>query len=144
MEAHKVPLNTWMVIEPAASGGMKVLSTHRTQNEAEAERDKRNTGLSQKRYSAVMALQPVAERMGRFSTEIALESALAAKPCFARARWCGEVKGVSCGPTTPEGLRHGVRYLAAALTARTYDLGDLGSAERAAPHRGRRTLADPG
>lgn len=64
METEKVPLNTWMVVEPAAYGGMKVLSTHRTQTEAEAERDKRNRGLSQKRYSAVMALQPVAERMG--------------------------------------------------------------------------------
>lgn len=64
MEANKVPLNTWMVIEPVAYGGMKVLSTHRSQTEAEAERDKRNSGLAQKRYSAVMALQPVAERMG--------------------------------------------------------------------------------
>jgi hypothetical protein len=64
MEASKVPLNTWMVIEPVAYGGMKVLSTHRTQTEAEAERDKRNRGLGQYRYSAVMALEPVAERMG--------------------------------------------------------------------------------
>ena len=64
MEANKLPLNTWMVIEPVAYGGMKVLSTHRTQTEAEAERDKRNNGIQQKRYSAVMALQPIAERMG--------------------------------------------------------------------------------
>lgn len=64
MQANKVPLNTWMVIEPAAYGGMTVLSTHRSQTEAEAERDKRNRGLTQKRYSAVMALQPIAERMG--------------------------------------------------------------------------------
>jgi len=64
METNKVPLNTWMVIEPAAYGEMKVLSTHRTQTEAEAERDKRNRSLGRTRYSAVMALQPVAERMG--------------------------------------------------------------------------------
>lgn len=58
-----VPLNTWMVIEPGSYGQMKVLSTHSSQQEAEAERDKRNRGISPKRYSAVMALQPVAERM---------------------------------------------------------------------------------
>ena len=58
-----VPLNTWMVIEPGAYGQMKVLSTHVSQKEAEAERDKRNRGLQPARYSAVMALEPVAERM---------------------------------------------------------------------------------
>ncbi|MDX2201415.1 MAG: hypothetical protein NW223_01570 [Hyphomicrobiaceae bacterium] len=58
-----MPLNTWMVIEPGAYGELKVLSTHKTQEEAEAERDKRNRGITPKRYSAVMALQPVAERM---------------------------------------------------------------------------------
>ncbi|RTL73177.1 MAG: hypothetical protein EKK41_01065 [Hyphomicrobiales bacterium] len=60
---NPVPLNTWMVVEPGAYGAMKILSTHATQTEAEAERDKRNRGISPKRYSAVMALQPVAERM---------------------------------------------------------------------------------
>lgn len=68
MESNQVPLNTWMVIEPVAYGGMKVLSTHRTQTEAEAERDKRNRGLDRSRYSAVLALQPVAERMGPLRT----------------------------------------------------------------------------
>lgn len=63
VSGNQVPLNTWMVIEPGAYGEMKVLSTHTTQKEAEAERDKRNRGMSPKRYSAVMALQPVAERM---------------------------------------------------------------------------------
>lgn len=58
-----VPLNTWMVIEPDVHGQMKVLSTHRSQKEAEAERDERNRGLHPARYSAVMALEPVAERM---------------------------------------------------------------------------------
>ncbi len=43
-QAH-LPIDTWMVIE------------------AEAERDKRNRGLRAPRYSAVMALEPVAERM---------------------------------------------------------------------------------
>lgn len=64
MEANQLPLNTWMVIEPGAYGALKVLSTHRSQNEAEAERDKRNSGLAAPRYSAVMALEPIAERMG--------------------------------------------------------------------------------
>lgn len=63
METAQMPLNTWMVIEPGAYGEVKVLSTHRSQTEAEAERDKRNCGLRPARYSAVMALQPVAERM---------------------------------------------------------------------------------
>lgn len=58
-----MPLNTWMVIEPGAYGQLKVLSTHQSQTEAEAERDKRNHGLQPARYSAVMALEPVAERM---------------------------------------------------------------------------------
>lgn len=62
--ASQLPLNTWVVIEPGANGEMKVLSTHKNQLEAEAERDKRNRGITPKRYSAVMALQPVAERMG--------------------------------------------------------------------------------
>ena len=63
MEPTNLPLDTWMVIEPGAHGEMRVLSTHRTQDEAEAERDKRNRGLKPARYSAVMALEPVAERM---------------------------------------------------------------------------------
>lgn len=64
METNQLPLNTWMVIEPGAYGALKVLSTHGSQNEAEAERDKRNRALGMARYSAVMALEPVAERMG--------------------------------------------------------------------------------
>ena len=52
-----------MVTEPGAHGQLRVLSTHLSQNEAEAERDKRNHGLKPPRYSACMALQPVAERM---------------------------------------------------------------------------------
>lgn len=64
MEHANLPLNTWMVIEPGAYGQMKVLSTHRSQKEAEAERDERNRGLHPARFSAVMALEPVAERMG--------------------------------------------------------------------------------
>ena len=63
MEYANVPLNTWMVIEPGNYGQLKVLSTHPSQREAEAERDKRNRGLRPARYSAVMALEPVAERM---------------------------------------------------------------------------------
>lgn len=60
MKRNNLPLDTWMVIEPANHGAMHVLSTHETQREAEAERDKRNQGLRAPRYSAVMALEPVA------------------------------------------------------------------------------------
>lgn len=63
MKHAHLPIDTWMVIEPEAYGQMRVLSTHDTQDEAEAERDKRNRGLRAPRYSAVMALEPVAERM---------------------------------------------------------------------------------
>jgi hypothetical protein len=63
MKQAGLPIDTWMVIEPEPHGRVRVLSTHETQGEAEAERDKRNRGLRAPRYSAVMALEPVAERM---------------------------------------------------------------------------------
>jgi len=65
MEVQGLPLNTWVVVEPIAYNRINVLSTHAKQGDAEAERDRRNKGLAQPRYSAFMALQPIAERMGR-------------------------------------------------------------------------------
>jgi hypothetical protein len=64
MEVGSVPLNTWMVVEPIAKNAIKPVSLHATQKEAEAERDRRNKNLAFPRYSACMALEPVAERMG--------------------------------------------------------------------------------
>lgn len=64
MKLKDLPLDTWMVVEPIAKNEMHVLSTHATQCEAEAERDRRNGGQRPPRYSAIMALAPCAERMG--------------------------------------------------------------------------------
>jgi hypothetical protein len=58
-----VPVNTWMVVE-AANTKMVVMSTHRCQQEAEWERDRRNQGLPQKRFNACIAVEPIADRMG--------------------------------------------------------------------------------
>ena len=63
MTLKNVPLDKWMVVDVAYR--WEVVSTHASQNEAERERDTRNEGLARRRYSACMALEPVAERMGR-------------------------------------------------------------------------------
>jgi hypothetical protein len=60
MRLEELPLDTWMVVEPLAAGEMKLLSTHATQGQAEAERDKRNKGLRAPRYRALKALAPTA------------------------------------------------------------------------------------
>jgi hypothetical protein len=65
MEMSTVPLDTWMVVDSITFNPMKPVSLHATQTEAEAERDRRNKKLATPRYSACMALEPVAERMGR-------------------------------------------------------------------------------
>jgi hypothetical protein len=62
---QRVPLDTWMVVEPITYNEIKPVSTHATQHEAEAERDRRNRALSKPRYSVCIVLEPVAERMGR-------------------------------------------------------------------------------
>ena len=64
MALKKVPTNTWMVVD-VAFNGWHVVSTHSSRRNAEAERDKRNEGLARRRYSACVAFEPVAERMGR-------------------------------------------------------------------------------
>lgn len=65
MEMQPVPLDTWMVVEPITHNAIKPVSLHATQEEAETERDRRNKNLARPRYSACIALEPVAERMGR-------------------------------------------------------------------------------
>jgi hypothetical protein len=64
MEMRTVPLDTWMVVEPSTLNLMKPVSLHATQADAEAERDRRNKNSAQPRYSACIALEPIAERMG--------------------------------------------------------------------------------
>ena len=64
MALKKVPTNTWMVVD-VAFNGWHVVSTHSSQRNAEAERDKRNEGLARRRYSACVSFEPVAEGMGR-------------------------------------------------------------------------------
>ena len=64
MRVQKLPLETWMVVDVAESQ-WNVVSTHASRDAAEAERDKRNQGLSEPHFSACIAFEPVAERMGR-------------------------------------------------------------------------------
>jgi len=64
MTLKNMPTDPWMVVD-VANNGWNVISTHASQNDAERERDTRNEGLARRRYSAFMALEPVAERMGR-------------------------------------------------------------------------------
>jgi hypothetical protein len=64
MGLKKLPLNTWIVVD-VAQNGSNLVSAHASRDDAEAERDRRNKGLSRIRYSACIAFEPVAERMGR-------------------------------------------------------------------------------
>ena len=64
MALNKSLLDTWVVVDVGLDAG-NVISTHGSQHDAEAERDKRNEGLSRRRYGACVAFEPVAERMGR-------------------------------------------------------------------------------
>jgi hypothetical protein len=62
---QRMPIDTWMVVEPITYNEMKPVSTHSTQDEAEAECDRRNRALGKPRYSVCIAVEPIAERMGR-------------------------------------------------------------------------------
>ena len=64
MASKNAPIDTWMVVD-IAFNGWNVVSSHRSQQDAEAERDRRNDGLARRRYTACTAIAPVAERMGR-------------------------------------------------------------------------------
>ena len=59
-----LPLEKWIVVDIAGNGWL-VVSKHDTRDQAEAEADKRNEGLSRARYSACFGFEPIAERMGR-------------------------------------------------------------------------------
>jgi hypothetical protein len=64
MASKNAPIDTWMVVD-IAFNGWNVVSSHQSQQDAEAERDRRNDGLARRRYSACMVIAPVAEGMGR-------------------------------------------------------------------------------
>lgn len=64
MRVVDLPLDTWVVVEPLAADEVELLSTHTTQGQAEAERDKRNDGLCAPRYRAIKTLAPAAGAQG--------------------------------------------------------------------------------
>ena len=64
MRLHQLPLETWMVVN-VAEPKWDVVSLHASRDAAETERDQRNRGLTEPRFSAFIAFEPVAERMGR-------------------------------------------------------------------------------
>ena len=65
MPTRNLPLNTWIVVEQRAPGNRaKLVSKHLTQTEAEAERDRRNSGLAEPLFAAWIVLEPVAQHMG--------------------------------------------------------------------------------
>jgi hypothetical protein len=64
MRVVDLPHDTWLVVEPLAAGEVELLSMHPTQGQAEAERDKRNSGLGAPRYSAIKTLVPAAGAQG--------------------------------------------------------------------------------
>ncbi|HUC47206.1 MAG TPA: hypothetical protein VMR94_11680 [Hyphomicrobiaceae bacterium] len=58
-------MNTWIVVEQRSPGSRaRLISTHLTQTEAEADRDRRNKGLAEPVFAAWIVLEPVAQRMG--------------------------------------------------------------------------------
>ncbi len=64
MKLAELPLDRWLVIEPLAGDDVKLVSTHEAQEEAEVERDKRNSGLPQRRYWVIKTLAPIAGAQG--------------------------------------------------------------------------------
>jgi hypothetical protein len=64
MRLHQLPLETWMVVN-LTEPKWDVVSLHASRDAAETERDRRNRGLPEPRFSAFIAFEPVAERMGR-------------------------------------------------------------------------------
>ena len=65
MPTRNLPLNTWIVVEQGSPGSRaRLVSKHMSQKEAEAERDRRNCGLTEPAFAAWIVLEPVAQRMG--------------------------------------------------------------------------------
>src|SRR5687768_16743058 len=63
MRLHQLPLETWMVVN-VSEPKRDVVSLHASRDAAETERDQRNRGLTERRFSAFIAFEPVSERMG--------------------------------------------------------------------------------
>ena len=56
---------TWVVVERKLPGARtRLISKHASQKEAEAECDRRNSGLAERHFAACILLEPVAQRMG--------------------------------------------------------------------------------
>lgn len=56
---------TWIVVEQKLPGGRaRVISKYASQQEAQAECDRRNDGRSESPFCACILLEPVAQRMG--------------------------------------------------------------------------------
>jgi hypothetical protein len=64
MPTRNLPLDTWMVIKHSSARDVTLISRHRTQRAAEAERDRRNRSSSDRTYQACIVLEPIAQRMG--------------------------------------------------------------------------------
>jgi hypothetical protein len=67
-EPPPVPLldtESWWMVVNVADAKWDVVSLHASRDAAETERDRRNRDLSEPRFSAFIAFEPVAERMGR-------------------------------------------------------------------------------
>jgi hypothetical protein len=62
--SNQMPADTWIVVE-TAQDGWEVVSTHADQPAGERECDDHNGGLARRRFSAVVAIEPIAARMGR-------------------------------------------------------------------------------
>ena len=62
MRTTDLPLDTWVVVEPLGAGEVRLLSKHANQQQAEAERDRRNSGLDAPRFRAVRTLAPIASQ----------------------------------------------------------------------------------
>jgi hypothetical protein len=59
------PPLTWIVVEQKLPGGRaRLISKHASQQEAEAERDRRNSGRAERPFTACILFEPVAQRMG--------------------------------------------------------------------------------
>jgi hypothetical protein len=56
---------TWVVVEQKLPGGRaRLISKHASQKEAEAECERRNSGRTERPFTACILLEPVAQRMG--------------------------------------------------------------------------------
>jgi hypothetical protein len=63
MNTVRLPIETWLVIDRSRNGS--VVSTHATPDDAERQRDELNAGRPNARYTACMAIEPVAQGMSR-------------------------------------------------------------------------------